>query len=159
MEAIKNCDLLIIDEAHRVSPNGQAYKELLDQFDSFAPTTSKLLGLTASPERRTGDQKDQLGLAFDAIIDCADIEELIKEKVLVPAEYFSFFIHDLELEKMDISTGDFPVEQLSNAIIKSSMIDYACKVYEEQKVKIKKHPYPHGFVRMFSLLKKQKEKF
>ena len=62
-----------------------------------------------------------------------DIEELIKEKVLVPAEYFSFFIHDLELEKMDISTGDFPVEQLSNAIIKSSMIDYAYKVYEEQK--------------------------
>ena len=45
MEAIKNCDLLIIDEAHRVSPNGQAYKELLDQFDSFAPTTSKLLDL------------------------------------------------------------------------------------------------------------------
>ena len=145
MEAIKNCDLLIIDEAHRVSPNGQAYKELLDQFDSFAPTTSKLLGLTASPERRTGDQKDQLGLAFDAIIDCADIEELIKEKVLVPAEYFSFFIHDLELEKMDISTGDFPVEQLSNAIIKSSMIDYACKVYEEQKVKIKKTPISAWF--------------
>ena len=24
---------MIIDEAHRVSPNGQAYKELLDQFD------------------------------------------------------------------------------------------------------------------------------
>ena len=33
MKAIKECDLLIIDEAHRVSPNGQAYKELLDQFD------------------------------------------------------------------------------------------------------------------------------
>ena len=34
MKAIENCDLLIIDEAHRVSPNGQAYKELLDQFDT-----------------------------------------------------------------------------------------------------------------------------
>ena len=118
MEAISTCDLLIIDEAHRVSPNGQAYKELLDRFNASAPSDSKLLGLTASPERRTGDQKDQLGLAFDAIIDCADIEELIKEKVLVPANYLSFFIHDLELEKMDISTGDFPVEQLSNVIIK-----------------------------------------
>ena len=52
---------------------------------------AQLLGLTASPERRTGDQKDQLGLAFDAIIDRADIEELIEEKVLVPADYFSFF--------------------------------------------------------------------
>ena len=123
--AIKHCDLLIIDEAHRVSPNGQAYKELLDQFDKESAEQSKLLGLTASPERRTGDQKDQLGLAFDAIIDCADIEELIKEGVLVPADYRSFFIHDLELDNMDISTGDFPIEQLSNAIIKSSMIEYA----------------------------------
>ena len=121
MKAIEDCDLLIIDEAHRVSPNGQAYKELLDQFDEKSSKDSKLLGLTASPERRTGDQKDQLGLAFDAIIDCADIEELIKEGVLVPAEYKSFFVHDLELEKMDITTGDFPIEQLSNAIIKSSL--------------------------------------
>ena len=45
MKAIKDCDLLIIDEAHRVSPNGQAYKELLDQFDEYAPEDSKLFGL------------------------------------------------------------------------------------------------------------------
>ena len=69
LEAIKQCDLLIIDEAHRVSPNGQAYKELLDEFNLNASEDSKLLGLTASPERRTGDQRDQLGLAFDAIMD------------------------------------------------------------------------------------------
>ena len=145
MQAIKDCDLMIIDEAHRVSPNGQAYKELLDQFENFQKPESKLLGLTASPERRTGDQKDQLGLAFDAIIDCADIEELIEEGVLVPAEYRSFFIHDLELEKMDISTGDFPIEQLSNAIIKSSMIDYACKIYMSQRKKIDQKPISAWF--------------
>ena len=145
MEAIKKCDLMIIDEAHRVSPNGQAYKELLDQFEKNANENSKLLGLTASPERRTGDQKDQLGLAFDAIIDCADIEELIREGVLVPAEYQSFFIHDLELENMDITTGDFPIEQLSNAIIKSSMIDYACKIYNQQKKRISDRPISAWF--------------
>ena len=60
---------------------------------------------------------------------------------------------------MDISTGDFPVEQLSNAIIKSSMIDYACKVYEEQKVKIEKTPISAWFCPMFLLPKKQKRKF
>ncbi len=145
LKAIKKCDLMIIDEAHRVSPNGQAYKELLDQFDEHSNEDSKLLGLTASPERRTGDQKDQLGLAFDAIIDCADIEELINEGVLVPADYKSFFIHDLELDSMDISTGDFPIEQLSNAIIKSSMIEYACKIYDQEKNKIKPKPISAWF--------------
>ena len=145
IEAIKMCDLLIIDEAHRVSPNGQAYKGLLDEFDGFAKDSSKLLGLTASPERRTGDQKDQLGLAFDAIIDCADIEELIKENVLVPAIYKPYFIHDLELNNLDISTGDFPIEQLSNAIIKSSMIEYACNIYLKNRINIKNKPISAWF--------------
>ncbi len=145
IEAIKHCDLLIIDEAHRVSPNGQAYKELLDEFNHSPKIESKLLGLTASPERRTGDQKDQLGLAFDAIIDCADIEELINENVLVPADYKAYFIHDLDLQNMDISTGDFPVEQLSNAIIKSSMIDYACKIYSDERAFLKNKPISAWF--------------
>ena len=52
------------------------------------------MGLTASPERRTGDQRDQLNLAFDAI-DCADIEDLIKEGILVQPYYRSHFVHDL----------------------------------------------------------------
>ena len=137
IKAIKTCDLLIIDEAHRVSPNGQAYKELLDEFDKINNDKSKLLGLTASPERRTGDQKDQLGLAFDAIIDCADIEELIKENVLVPAIYKPFFVHDSDHHDLDISTGDFPVEQLANAIINSSMIEYACRIYLSERKQIK----------------------
>ena len=137
IKAIKTCDLLIIDEAHRVSPNGHAYKELLDEFDKINNDKSKLLGLTASPERRTGDQKDQLGLAFDAIIDCADIEELIKEKVLVPAIYKPFFVHDFDHHDLDISTGDFPVEQLANAIINSSMIEYACRIYLSERKQIK----------------------
>ena len=42
LKAIKECDLLIIDEAHRVSPNGQAYKELLIQFDKESKNESKL---------------------------------------------------------------------------------------------------------------------
>ena len=108
---------MIIDELIVYHLTAKHIKNFLINLKNFQARI-QAFGSNSFTRRRTGDQKDQLGLAFDAIIDCADIEELIKEKVLVPAEYRSFFIHDLELEKMDISTGDFPIEQLSNAIIK-----------------------------------------
>ena len=87
-------------------------------------------GLNCISERRTGNQNDQLGLVFDAIIDCADIKTLIEDKVLVQPIYRPHFIHDLNLNNAEIKNGDFPISVLSNAIIKSSMIDYALFIYK-----------------------------
>ena len=69
-DAVAKADLIIVDEAHRVSPNGRGYKRILDDFVEHGKAEAQFIGLTASPERRTGDQRDQLNLAFDAIIDC-----------------------------------------------------------------------------------------
>ena len=69
------------------------------------------MGLTASPERITNDQADQLNLAFDTIIDCANIEDLIDEGVLVKPVYRPHFVHDLDLDDIDVSSGDFPVSK------------------------------------------------
>ncbi len=73
LDAVAKADLIIVDEAHRVSPNGKGYKRILDDFAEYGKAKAQFIGLTASPERRTGDQRDQLNLAFDAIIDCANI--------------------------------------------------------------------------------------
>ena len=132
-DAITKADLIIVDEAHRVSPNGKGYKRITDDFDTNGKSDAWFMGLTASPERRTGDQRDQLSLAFDAIIDCANIEDLIAEGVLVQPVYRSHFVHDLDLGNIDISSGDFPVTKLASAIIKSSMIDYALRSYMEER--------------------------
>ena len=78
-DAIPKADLIIVDEAHRVSPNGRGYKRIVDDFHKHGKREAQFMGLTASPERRTGDQRDQLNLAFDAIIDCANIQDLIEE--------------------------------------------------------------------------------
>ena len=59
---------------------------------------------------------------------------------------------------MDISSGDFPVEQLSNAIIKSSMIDYACEIYKEQKKEFNK-PISAWFCPDVLVAEETKEKF
>jgi len=137
-DAISKADLIIVDEAHRVSPNGTAYKRIIDNFNENGKAHAHFIGLTASPERITNDQRDQLNLAFDTIIDCANIEDLIAEGVLVKPVYRPHFVHDLNLNSIDISSGDFPVTKLSPAIIKSSMIDYATWSYNEERLKISK---------------------
>ena len=144
-DAIAKADLIIVDEAHRVSPNGKGYKRIIDNFNENGKPEAQFIGLTASPERRTGDQRDQLSLAFDAIIDCANIEDLIEEGVLVQPVYRSHFVHDLDLDDIDISSGDFPVTKLSSAIIKSSMIDYATKSYVEERLKTQEKPVSAWF--------------
>ena len=144
-DAIPKADLIIVDEAHRVSPNGQGYKRIIDDFTDNGKSTAQFIGLTASPERRTGDQRDQLNLAFDAIIDCANIEDLITEGVLVQPDYRAHFVHDLDLDTIDISSGDFPVATLAPAIIKSSMIDYALWSYNEERLKLPNKPVSAWF--------------
>jgi superfamily II DNA or RNA helicase len=144
-DAVPKADLIIVDEAHRVSPNGSGYKRIIDDFDQHGKATARFMGLTASPERRSGDQRDQLSLAFDAIIDCANIEELIEEGVLVQPVYRPHFVHDLDLGGIDISSGDFPVAKLAPAIIKSSMIDYAIWSYYEERLKLSVRPVSAWF--------------
>jgi superfamily II DNA or RNA helicase len=144
-DAVPKADLIIVDEAHRVSPNGRGYKRIIDDFNEHGKAEAQFIGLTASPERRTGDQRDQLNLAFDAIIDCANIEDLIKEGVLVQPVYRPHFVHDLDLDSIDISSGDFPVAKLAPAIIKSSMIDYAIWSYNEERLKLPTKPVSAWF--------------
>ncbi len=158
LDAIPKADLIIVDEAHRVSPNGTAYKKLLDAFDKDGKPDAQFIGLTASPERRTGDQRDQLNLAFDAIIDCANIESLIEEGVLVQPVYRPHFVHDLNLGDIDISSGDFPVSKLAPAIIKSSMIDYSLWSYKEEREKLTIPPISAWFCADVSVAEKTLEK-
>jgi superfamily II DNA or RNA helicase len=144
-DAVPKADLIIVDEAHRVSPNGTGYKRIIDDFTEHGKPEAQFIGLTASPERRTGDQRDQLNLAFDAIIDCANIEDLIEEGVLVQPIYRPHFVHDLNLDSIDISSGDFPVAKLAPAIIKSSMIDYAIWSYGEERLTLPTRPVSAWF--------------
>ncbi|SCA55561.1 DNA/RNA helicase, superfamily II [Candidatus Terasakiella magnetica] len=144
-DAISKADLVIVDEAHRVSPNGVAYKRIIDNFNTCGKDGAHFMGLTASPERNTNDQRDQLNLAFDAIIDCANINDLIEEGVLVQPRYRAHFVHDLELNNIDTSSGDFPVTKLAPAIIKSSMIDYATWSYNEERERVSGKPISAWF--------------
>ena len=144
-DAIPMADLVIVDEAHRISPNGRGYKVIIDNFKENGKDDARFMGLTASPERRTGDQRDQLHLAFDSIIDCADIQNLINEEILVPPIYKPYFVHDLDLKDIDISSGDFPTTKLASAIVKSSMIEYSVYIYMKERENVKPKPISAWF--------------
>ena len=138
-------DLIIVDEAHRVSPNGAGYRRIIDRFREKGKRDAHFMGLTASPERRTGDQRDQLSLAFDAIIDCADIQDLINEGILVKPRYPSHFVHDLDLDDIDVSSGEYPVSRLTDEIVNSSMLDYATHAYMEERTVVNDKPISAWF--------------
>ena len=70
---------------------------------------------------------------------------MIDEGVLVKPIYRPHFVHDLNLASIDISSGDFPIEKLSNAIIRSSMIDYAIWSYKEERSKLSADPISAWF--------------
>jgi len=144
-DAIPKADLIIVDEAHRVSPNGRGYRRIIEMFRDKGKPGAHFMGLTASPERRTGDQRDQLSLAFDAIIDCADILDLIDEGILVRPRYRPHFVHDLDLDEIDVSSGEFPVSRLTDEIIKSSMLDYATHAYMEERAALRALPISAWF--------------
>ncbi len=144
-DAIPKADLIIVDEAHRVSPNGRGYRRIIERFQEEGKPTAHFMGLTASPERRTGDQRDQLNLAFDTIIDCADMQELISEGILVQPKYRPHFIHDLDLDGIDVGSGEYPVSRLTDEIIKSSMLDYAVHAYLEERSAIGATPISAWF--------------
>ena len=59
--------------------------------------------------------------------------------------YRSHFVHDLDLDSIDVSSGDFPVAKLAPAIIKSSMIDYAMWSYNEERLNLPTKPVSAWF--------------
>ena len=48
-DAVPKADLIIVDEAHRVSPNGTGYKRIIDDFNKHGKPEAQFIGLTASP--------------------------------------------------------------------------------------------------------------
>lgn len=79
-DKIKNWpDIIIIDEAH------QNY-DFQVKLKAYAPDTVRLIGLTATPERLSGEGLSDI---YDTLVEGADIRELTELGYLSPVRYFS----------------------------------------------------------------------
>jgi DNA repair protein RadD len=94
-------DLVVVDEAHH-SP-ARTYKRLLEAYPAAV-----ILGMTATPCR--GDGRG-LGNAFDKIVECPPVSELIAAGFLVPTLVYAPTRPDLTGVK--IARGDYVEGQLA----------------------------------------------
>jgi superfamily II DNA or RNA helicase len=103
-------NLIVVDEAHHAT--AKSWHKIIEAYPDAA-----LLGLTATPCR--GDGRG-LGGIFEAMIECPQVEELIKLGVLVPTKVYAPTLPDLR----DVQTrlGDYVKDQLADAMDKPKLI-------------------------------------
>lgn len=128
VEAFGHRDLLIIDEAHLLSPKeGTTYQNIIKRLLVINPYL-KVIGLTATPYRLGQGMLTNDGLFTDVIYDMTDIkgfQRLIAEKflcTLVPRPTET----TLDTSEVRIgSNGDYQLNQLQDAVDKKD-VTYKC---------------------------------
>ncbi len=99
--SMPEADLVIVDEAHHVL--ARSYMRILEAYPGAV-----VLGLTATPCR--GDGRG-LGTAFEALVECPSVAELIQDGFLVPTKVYAPSQPDLK--GVRVERGDYVESQLA----------------------------------------------
>lgn len=102
--------VIFIDEAHHVL--AKTYQAILEHYDGRI-----IIGVTATPVLASGIG---LGQYFDAIVQPVSIQELIKDKFLVPS--FCYGPDEPDLSKLKIVRGDYEKRGLGKIMTKPKLI-------------------------------------
>jgi DNA repair protein RadD len=103
-------DLVVVDEAHHV--RARTYQRLLSAYPEAI-----VLGLTATPCR--GDGRG-LGNAFDVLVECPPVAELITAGFLVPTRVYAPSLPDLKGVKVE--RGDYVEKQLAERMDQGKLV-------------------------------------
>jgi superfamily II DNA or RNA helicase len=107
---LPEADLVIVDEAHHV--RAQTYQKIIEAYGRAI-----VIGLTATPCR--GDGRG-LGKAFDCIVECPPVQELIDLAFLVPTKVFAPTRPDLS--GVQVQRGDYVEKQLAEVMDTGALI-------------------------------------
>ncbi len=108
--AMPEADLVIVDEAHHVL--ARSYMRILDAYPDAI-----VLGLTATPCR--GDGRG-LGNAFETLVECPSVAELIEDGFLVSTRVYAPTTPDLRGVKVE--RGDYVESQLAQRMDDSKLV-------------------------------------
>lgn len=111
---IEDCDLVVVDESHM-----NYSKRSIEILTAFRDSGAKLVGVTATPERMTGDPiVDFYGdVAFNY-----ELRQAIQDGWLVEPRIWLTVAGDLDLSQFDEGEGDFNAERLAKEMTKQANV-------------------------------------
>ena len=98
-------DIIVIDEYHHKSEKNKTYQSLFDRYPN-----AKIIGLTATPFRFSGDE-----LPLGEVLFEMDIGTAISHNYLVPLKP-EILKSDISLANVKTQMGDFAIKELSKTI-------------------------------------------
>lgn len=107
---LPKADLLVVDECHHAT--ARTWHRIIEAYPDAV-----VLGLTATPCR--GDGRG-LGGIFEALIECPQVAELIKQGYLVPTRVYAPAIPDLT--RVRVHAGDYVETQLADAMDRPKLV-------------------------------------
>lgn len=113
-------NLIIIDETHLAIAN--TYQKIVNEFPK-----SRLLGLTATPQRLDGRG---LGEMFERLVVLAQPREIAAQGFLVPMRFFSAS-ETVNLSNIKTTMGDYDKKQLAEEMEKPRLIGNAVSHYKK----------------------------
>jgi DNA repair protein RadD len=129
IEAFGHRDLVLVDEAHLISPNeGTMYQKVLDELKRINPHL-KVIGFTATPFRIGQGMLTDGGIFSEICYDLCNVDSfnrLIREGFLCPLipKRTNF---ELDVSGVRMSRGDFANNQLQEAVDKQEITYQAIK--------------------------------
>ena len=127
-------DLVIVDEAHLVPPDGEGmYQTLIGKLKISNPKV-RLIGLTATPYRLKDGLLCSLKGVFNAVCYEKNVKELIQEGFLCPLK--SRLIQEgVDTSGLHIRSGEFVAEEVDKLINTGQKVSKACReiVYKANK--------------------------
>jgi superfamily II DNA or RNA helicase len=113
---LRNCNLLIIDEAH--ASNANTYRQVVEKFLDLNPL-GRVIGLTATPYRPDDAYTDSLRSMFDVVYQITDngVDVASPINFLVNHGYLSRVVfHQLEVENA-LDFGEAYVKKLHESVV------------------------------------------
>jgi superfamily II DNA or RNA helicase len=111
---LEGCDLVVVDESHL-----NYSKRSLQILAAFRENGTKIVGMTASPERMSGDPITEF---YGPVAYQYTLQQAIDDGYLVPPTIWVTVASDLDLSKFDDGFGDFNAAQVAKAMAREANV-------------------------------------